>query len=531
MQSILFKADIFTGDASRPGAEAVLIEGNRIKAVGSIEDVHAAATGRVRVIDLPGRLITPGLVDGHTHFSRCSRTYIAVDLAGLTSIETCRRSVQAATREKRPGEWIIGWGWDHHAWEEKRDPLASDLDDITPENPTILYRMCGHSIWVNTIALKMAGINAQTPDPAGGCIVRLDSIGNPSGWMKECDHLIKAHIPPLTLEQRKIAVLDAQNKALQKGLTGVHSLEGLSEYAAMADLDRENRLKLRVHHTLPPEDLDPALARGIRPGASTSRLWFQQIKMFTDGSLGSGTALLHEPYSDEPDQYGIEFTTPAQLHEYVRAAYSAGCDVAIHAIGDKALANALNTLESERKGPASAYRDRVEHAQLFTPDDLKRMADLKITASVQPVHLFTDWHVADRRWGPRCSRAYAYKSILNGGIHLQMGSDAPVMDLDPILGLYAAVTRQDLKGRPEGGWHPEECLTLPEVLTAFTAQPAFTARKEALLGSITPGKLADLTIFSRNLFAAPPEEWPEVDIEMTVVDGEIVYRREGGIQR
>ncbi|MFH1136340.1 MAG: amidohydrolase [Pseudomonadota bacterium] len=527
MDSLIIKANIFTGEPSAPFAQAVLIQNGKIILVGSADQVAQAAPAGAKVLDLPGRLAVPGLVDGHVHLAAFGKTFLRVDLTNLDSIEACRERIRAYAASRRPGEWIVGWGWNHHAWREQREPTRRDVDDLCPENPLLLYRMCGHSVWVNSLALEQAGINKDTPDPAGGKIERDPETGLPTGLVKECFESLESLVPLPTRDDLKQALLAAQVEALRRGVTGVHSLESLAEWEALSELDREGRLRIRVHHTLPPHELEQLAAGGQKPSQG-DRLWLGGLKLFTDGSLGSGTALMHEEYSDEPGQLGVEFSPRETLLRNILLAYGLGCDVAIHAIGDRALANALEVYRAarEQSAPTGDHRDRVEHVQLFRHEDLDSLRDLGLTASVQPVHLATDWSIAQRRWGAeRAPRAYAYNSLMKAGLPVMFGSDAPVESIDPLLGLKAAVTRQDLQGRPGGGWQPQERVTLAEALRAFTALPAWVSRKEASLGTVAPGKIADLTIFGRDLFDLAPEEWPGVEIELTMIDGEIAYRK------
>ena len=525
MELALINTKIFTGQPDKPYVEAVLIREGRFAVTGSTAEVRSAASPSAEMMDLAGRLVTPGLVDGHLHFLSFGRGLSQVDLRGLTSIAACREKVAAAVAKARPGEWIFGLGWNHHLWSDGRGPCARDLDDLTPDNPVLLYRMCCHSIWVNSQAMGLAGVDASTCNPAGTEIVK-DAQGCPTGWIKEWDQVIERSVPEHTLEDRMKWAEAAQEAAFRLGVTGVHSHETMAEYQALAALERGGRLKIRVHHSLPPEELDTAFDQGIRPGAGSDHLWFQQLKLFTDGSLGSGTALLHEEYSDEPGQCGLEFTAPEDLVRHVKAAYQKGLDVAIHAIGDKALTNALDAYAAARACHPGDHRDRVEHVQLYREEDLARMKEMDMIASVQPVHVMSDWSVAERRWGAhRAPRAYAYQSLLEAGLHVQFGSDAPVEALNPVLGLMAAVTRQDMAGRPDGGWRPEQKFSLEQALTAFTSEPAYGARKESVMGTVEPGKWADLTVLEQDLFELDPAKWAKVQVELTIVNGEVVFRQ------
>ena len=504
--------------------------GNRIALVGSTQEVRRACGARTRVLDLPGRLVTPGFVDAHLHFINLGRTLQWVNLRNLNSLALCREEIRRKAAARPEGEWIVGRGWNHHQWAEKREPTRADLDDLCPDQPVMMIRACGHSVWVNSRALSLAGIDRETPDPPGGKIDRDPRTGAPTGLLREARGLIEKAIPAPTPADLQQSALAAQQEALRFGITGVHSCEALAQWDALAALEQQDRLKLRVHHLLPADDLPEADSRGIRSGYGSERLWFGKVKLFADGSLGSGTALLHAPYSDEPDQTGIAVLPLEVLTDKVRQAYRRGWDVAIHAIGDRAVSHALTAIAEGRRQHPGDRRDRIEHVQLFRPEDLALFREMRVVASVQPVFTSTDWQVAEKRWGAdRCRYAYAWKSLLDAGIALQFGSDAPVEPINPVWGLQAAVSRQTPDGHPPGGWRPEEQISLEEAIRGFTALPAWTSRREADLGSIRPGKWADLTVFGQDLFALPVADWSGIGIEATVVDGRVAYAREGAM--
>jgi hypothetical protein len=532
MDFAIFSTRIFTGNPAMPWAEALKITDERITHVGTNEEVKKACGKGTETLELPGRLVTPGLVDAHCHFVSLGRSFRMIDLRRVSSLAQARERIREAAASYKRGEWIVGRGWNHHNWEEGREPGRYDLDDILPDNPAMMIRACGHSIWVNSRALQQAGINRDTPNPDGGRIDKDPTGGEPTGMLREARKLIEAHIPTPSLQERKQWALAAQAAALKCGITGVHTCETLSEWEALAALEAEGKLKLRVYHLLPPDDLEEAAARGIKAGSGSERLWFRHVKLFADGSLGAGTALLHEPYLDDPDACGIACLEKNSLEDKIRLAYSFGCDVAIHAIGDLAVTNALQSIAAVREKYPGDHRDRLEHVQLYRPQDLPLFRELAVVASVQPVFIPTDWKPADKRWGPqRCRYAYAWKSMLQADLRVQFGSDAPVEPINPIYGIHAAVTRQTLTGEPPGGWFPEQKLSLEESITGFTAVAAWNARCEDNLGSIAPGKWADLTVFERDLFNLAPKEWPEVATEMTVVHGEVVYRAEDRRQK
>jgi predicted amidohydrolase YtcJ len=525
MDLAIFSTRIFTGNPAQPWAEAIKVTDERIAHVGSNAEIKEICGRNTEILELPGKLVTPGLVDAHCHFVSLGRAFQMVNLRDASSLAEVRERIQKAAVSGQPGDWLVGRGWNHHQWSDGREPTRQDLDDITPDNPAMMVRACGHSIWVNTGALEQAAITRDTPDPYGGQIDKDPASGEPTGLLREARDLIEDHIPLPTLDDRKQMALAAQEHALRRGITGVHTCETLTEWEALAALDAEGKLKLRVYHLLPPDDLDEAVSRGITPGSGSQRLWFNHVKLFADGSLGSGTALMHEPYTDDPAECGIACLEREDLEDKMRLAYSHGCDVAIHAIGDLALTNTLESIAAARKQYPGEHRDRIEHVQIYRPQDLALFRDLGVVASVQPVFLGTDWAPANRRWGSeRCRNAYAWKSLLEAELRLQFGSDTPVESINPLYGIHAAVTRQDANGQPTDGWFPDQKLSLEDSLKGFTAVAAWNTRRENQLGSITPGKWADLTIFEQDLFNLPPEEWRSIKTAMTVVHGEVVYK-------
>ena len=528
MTLIITSARIFTGDPRRPWAQALAVRGNRIVAVGDNRTVRRAGQAGGEVYDLPGRLVTPGLVDSHCHFVYYGLFRQVVPLRGLTSLAACRERIRQAASARRPGQWLVGEGWDHYLWDEAREPTRRDLDDLTPETPAVMIRSDGHTMWVNSRVLAWLNLGPDPPDPAGGRIERDPLTGEPTGLLRDAAYYPLRDQLHAALEDWKTAAAEAQEAALRLGLTGVHTSEDYQRYQALAALEAEGRLELRVHHLLRPDDFEIASPGELESGRGSPRLWLSHVKLLADGSLGSGTALLHEPYADDSDHWGAPVLNRDELEAEMARFYRLGWDVAVHAIGDRAVTNVLEAVAAARARCGirpGEKRDRIEHVQLFRSRDLPRYRELGLVAAVQPVFMATDWRLAERKWGrTRCRRAYAWKTLIEAGLPVQLGSDAPFDRIEPLLGLQAAVTRRDSGGQPPGGWFPEERLTLDQALRAYTAVPAWTSRREDRLGSITPGKLADLTVFREDLFQTPPERWPEVPVEMTVIDGRVVYR-------
>ncbi len=517
----VYSAKVYTGLPHAPWAEAVGVKDGRIAALGSNSQIKAALP-LARDLDLAGCLVAPGLVDAHCHFIGLGLSLLMVDLRNLDSLAACRAKIQEAAAQLKPGQWLLGRNWNQNLWQEGREPLKSDLDDLVPHNPAVMRRVCTHSDWVNSKALEILGIHADTPDPPGGQYDR-DGSGQPTGMLREAMKIVDRCIPAPDLEQRKEAALAAQSLALKSGLTGVHTCESLNEWHAFRELEKEGKLKLRVHHLLQSDDLEQAEAIGLRPGRGSDRLWVGHLKLFADGSLGTGTALLCEDYSDEPGCCGIPFLEAPELNDKVAQGYQRGYSVAVHAIGDLAGKNALDAIARARRLYPGPRRDRIEHVQLHCREDLARYRELEVAASVQPAFVATDWAVAQRRWGERCQeRGYTWKTFLDQKIRVQFGSDAPVEMIQPVYGLQAAVLRQDTNLQPPGGWQPQERLSLEQSLSGYSATAAWSSNKEDRLGSLKPGNWAD-TVFEKDLSQVEPGDWPQVKTALTMIGGDIVF--------
>ena len=526
---------------ARSWAQAVACAGGRIVAVGTDDQVMALAGPRTQVIDAGGRLVLPGLIDAHVHFLRYAISRRYVDLHGVVDLAEVRRRVREAVRRAAPGEWVVGLGWEHDLWSIGGFPTRELLDDIAPHNPVALYRMDMHTLWVNSRALELAGITRETPDPPESRIER-DASGEPTGILREWSavRLVQRCIPEPDEETRLRYLREAIAEAHRLGLTGIHDQrvedEGGESFRAFQILRSSGELKLRVHANVTVRFLPQVEALGLLPGFGDDRLWLGHVKLFADGTLGSRTALMLKPFEGESENRGIAVTPADEMWEIAARAARAGFPLSIHAIGDQAVRNVMDVLSEFREpaknppgspslGDPISHRHRIEHLQLIHPADLERLPGMGVVASMQPVHIFTDWRVADRVWGRRARYAYAFRSLLDRGARLAFGSDAPVASLNPMLGIYAAVTRQDEHGAPEGGWYPQERLSVAEAVHAYTLGAAYAAGKEHLQGSITPGKWADLIVLARNIFEIPPPEIREVEVDVTIFAGEVVYER------
>ncbi len=523
---ILLNGDIRTLDGACPRATALAVAGERIVAVGTDAEIAALAGPQTARDDLGGRLVLPGLTDAHIHWEGVARSLQQVDLHEVPSkAEAVRRVAERARRTPR-GEWIVGRGWAQDVWDERAFPTAADLDAVTPHHPVYLAAKSGHAAWVNSRALQIAHITADTPDPLGGQIVR-DARGQPTGVLLEdaAMLLVWQHVPTPTPERLADWMRAAQEQAWRAGLTGLHDFDDPSCLAALQILRERGELGLRVvKHTNAPW-AEHVHALGLRFGFGDLWLRLGGVKIFADGALGPRTAAMIAPYAGEPQNFGIVVTDKEDMHAIVSRASEAGLPAAIHAIGDRAVHDVLDVYEAVRaeeaaRGvPLSACRHRIEHVQLVHPDDVGRLAALGVVASMQPIHATSDWEMAERYWGERSRWAYNWRAQLQAGAVLAFGSDAPVEPFDPLQGLYAAVTRRRADGSPPEGWRTEACLTLDEAIRAYTQGAAYAAGLERDLGTLAAGYLADLIVLDRDIYAQPPENILEAHVLGTMVGG------------
>ncbi len=519
---IFVNADIHTMDGARPRAQALAIDDGLIIAVGSDPEIKGLAIGSTRVIDLAGKTLTPGLIDAHCHLYGLGVDLENISVRSLTSEEAA--VAKLATAKPTKGEWVLGRGWDQNRWPEQKWPTKASLDVAFGDTPVLVRRIDGHASWVNSKALALANITKATPDPTGGKILR-DSAGEPTGVLIDnAGELVDAVIPTASAEIRERRIRQAAKLAIEAGITGVHDM-GIDD--ATADVYRTlataNQLPLRVYAYLAG---DPTKLDHVRVAPAPATGWFvmRGVKFFGDGALGSRGARMYTPYDDERANKGLWVTEPSLLKEAVDAAVSGGWQVAIHAIGDAGIGSVLDAYLAAGSKHGGDRRLRVEHLQVVAPDDWKRLVESKAIASMQPTHATSDMPWAEQRVGAeRIKGAYAWRTVLDKGVPLAAGSDFPVEEVAPLLGIYAAVTRQDAAGKPPGGWHLDQKLTLDEALAAFTSGAAYAEFAEGSRGMIAVGRVADVTVFDRAL--AADRTILDTHVQLTIVGGKIVYER------
>jgi predicted amidohydrolase YtcJ len=550
--SIYFNGRIYTMDKENTVAEAMAIGGGRIVGIGSRDYIERKFIAPKKV-DLLGQPVLPGLIDAHCHLFGLGLARLTVDLDGAQSADDAAARVAGRVKESGPGQWVRGRGWDQNKWPGRSFPGHELLDRAAPAHPVYLVRIDGHACWVNARAMEIAGVGRQTVDPAGGKIIR-DASGRPTGvFIDAAMDLIYKFVPGPTEQEMREAIHRATEECLSCGLTSVQEM-GIDEqqfelYKRMID---EGKFPLRVYAAIdgPGELWDRMKKDGALIGYGDNRLTVRAMKLYADGALGSRGAALIEPYSDDPQERGITSISEEELQKIVDESIRHGFQVCVHAIGDRANRIVLNAYEAAlQKGSYTDRRLRVEHAQVLTGEDIPRFKKLGVLPSMQPTHCTSDMYWAEARLGPRrIRRAYAWRSLLDSGVIIPGGSDFPVESANPLLGIYAACSRQDVLGRPkdaddvrqffqlssegmtdssafEGGWYTGEKMTREEAVRSFTTWAAYAAFEDGLKGSLEPGKLADFVILSNDLFRIPVSEIPALKVERTIIGGNVVFAR------
>ncbi len=524
----IVNARVWTGDQRRPWADAVLVRGERIEAVGSSAEVKKRAGPSVRTVDARGMMLTPGFIDAHVHFLDGGFALSSVKLRDAKTKEEFIRRIAAFAKTVPAGTWILNGDWDHTNWGGAL-PERSWIDSVTPNNPVWINRLDGHMNLANTLALRAAGIGRDTKDVAGGTIVR-DAAGEPTGILKDnAQDLMWRHVPEPSMELSLRALDSAMTYMAERGVTSVHHMGSWSDLAVFERAHALGALRTRISAAVPLATWarlrDTAAARG------RGDMWLRigGLKGFVDGSLGSHTAAMLEPFSDAPNDRGLFVTTPESLYAWTSAADKAGLQPIVHAIGDRAIRTQLDIFArvTRENGPRDR-RFRIEHAQHIAPSDFPRFAQLGVIASMQPYHAIDDGRWADKVIGAeRAKGTYAFRSLLDAGTTLAFGSDWFVAPASPLWGIYAAVTRRTLDDAHPNGWVPEQKIRVEEALRAYTSGAARAGFQERELGTIAPGMLADLVLVDRDLTRIPPETIRDAKVMLTMVGGRVVFDRDG----
>jgi predicted amidohydrolase YtcJ len=525
---VVLNAKVHTVDPDRPAAQAVGVHAGRITRVGTDAEVRRLAGASTRVIDAGGRLVLPGFNDAHVHLLWGAEELVGVDLRPAKNArELAARLAAYAARVPRDS-WILGGYWDHEAWPGRVLPAHDAIDAATPDHPVFVKRLDGHMGLANTLAMRRAGITRDTKSPDGGSIVR-DADGNPTGIFKDnAMDLITRAVPEPTLAETIDKTRAALKHAASLGVTTLQDMTASGiELRAYQTLRASGELTARIY-SIQNHGIAGVRDAGVMTGFGDEWLRIGGIKIFSDGSMGSATAALFDPYSDQPETSGLLIHTPADLERAIFDADAAGFQVIVHAIGDRA--NALVLDAFERLVAARGVRDRrarIEHAQIVRKSDRKRFRELGVIASIQPSHAIDDMRWAEARIGrTRCEVAYNVGAFVTAGARMAFGTDWFVEPLDPMLGLYAAVTRQATDGTPSGGWFPDERITIEQAIEYYTMGSAYAEFAESWKGSITEGKAADLVVLSRDILTASPREILDTNAVYTIVGGRVVYERD-----
>lgn len=517
--TVYANARIYTLHPDAPRAGAMAVEDGRITWIGDTEDVGAGLADTT--IDLGGAVVLPGLTDAHTHFLAHGLQMQRVDLRDTESeAEAVQRVVQYAQKHPKT-VWIEGFGWNDHRWGSPGLPSRESLDRALGSRPVALSRIDGHVLWVNSMALQIAGITEETPDPPGGELDR-DDDGRLTGILRETarDLLFEAIEPP-SVAERVDAIRAAQVQAHALGLTGIHTIEDDDALEAFQALRDDGALRIRTLFMPPINSLKSLRMLDLSPGHGDEWLRLGQLKIFADGSLGSRTAWMIEPYEHEPANTGIPTHTRDELHRLIHNAHESGWPVAVHAIGDAAARAVLDALATAPQADG-IMPDRIEHAQLLHPRDLPRLAEHGIVASMQPIHMASDWKIATRFWGDRARWGYAWRSLAEQGTILAFGSDVPIEPMNPWPNLQVTVTRRDLDGEPAAGWYPQEALSVEQAIAGFTRGAAYAAG-DARQGQLAAGAYADFILLDRDPFDIPPSQLNELRPIATIVGGQIIH--------
>ncbi len=523
---------IYTNDPKQPWASALAIRDEKLLCVGSIEHILLDCGGsnpEAEIYQLKGHFVMPGFNDAHTHLGSAGRDKLSLDLKGTDSLAELQARLKSAVTQHKPGEWIVGSGWDQSRWPDNKFPNRLQLDEVSPDNPVYLVHISGHVAVANSLAMKHTEITSDTKNPAGGEIER-DADGNPTGLLKEGSAMefVEQKIPEPTNAERRHGIELVLEELARNGVTSAQDNSSWDDFLVYRDLRDEKKLTVRITEWLP--FLAPLTElQDMRAEGGTTDPWLKTgaLKMVTDGALGTRTAALLAPYSDDPNTSGIMTIEPEKLKALALERDKLGFQLAFHAIGDRANRVALDVFESVlRVNGTRDRRDRIEHAQVVAPEDLARFGTLKVIASMQPSHQSNDMRWAEQRLGPeRIKGAYAWNSLQKAGAKLAFGTDYNVEPINPFRGLYACVTRELPEGGPPGGWQPQEKISLDDCIRAYTSGSAYAQFEDGKKGELKVGEYADFIVLSQDLTKASPKELLTTEVLQTVVGGHSVYQK------
>jgi len=526
---VFINGKIWTVDESNPEAQAVAVADGKILFVGSNERAKGFVGPQTEIVDLKGRLMLPGFIDNHTHFISGGFQLQSVDLR-YAKDEKEFASIIKERAEKFPSRWITGGDWDHDRWPGGHLPTKELIDPYTPNTPVFVNRYDGHMALANSYVLKLAGVTKDTPDPPGGAIVRDPKTGEPTGILKDEAQGYVYRIMPGPSEQEMLeAARLALREAARFGITSIQDISAPEHLRVYQILRSRGELTARFYCRLPISHWENLANIGVRVPFGDEWVRIGSLKAFADGSLGSSTALFFDPFTSDPSTRGLpsDILLDGRLKKWALAADKAGLQLSIHAIGDSANSLILDLFETiVRENPPWDRRFRIEHAQHVHPKDFVRFSRFHVIASVQPYHAIDDGRWAEGRIGhERCKTTYAFRTFLDHGVRMCFGSDWTVAPLNPLLGIYAAVTRRTLDGKNPDGWFPEQKISVKEAIACYTIHNAYAAFEENMKGSITAGKLADLVVLSRDILTIDPTQLEGVEVELTIVGGRLIYQK------
>lgn len=522
---VIIKANVRTMDKSKPTAEAIAVKGRKIFAVGTNAEIQKFIASNTKTIDAKGKLVIPGFNDAHVHFLDGGAGLASVDLRDAKTPAEFVKRIGDFAKKLPKGRWILNGNWDHENWTPNNLPTATMIDAVTPDNPVFINRLDGHMALANSLALKLAKVDKNTKEVSGGVIVR-DSDGNPTGVLKDnAQDYIYSVIPPMSFEQKMEALEAATNYAASLGVTSVQDMSAGTDVGVYQEMIRRGKLKTRVYAVSTLGDWQRWQRTGVTYAFGSDMLRVGGLKGFIDGSLGSTTAWFYKPYLDDPKSVGLPLDEMSNIQKQVSGADKAGLQIMVHAIGDRANDEILKIYEqTEKENSAKDRRFRIEHSQHLTPDAIKNFGKQKVIASMQPFHVIDDGRWAWKRLdNERLKGTYAFRSLLDSGAILAFGTDWFVAPLNPMFGIYAAVTRRTLDDKNPNGWLPEQKITVEEAVRAYTFGSAFAEFQEDEKGRIANGQLADFVVLSDDIFTINPVQIEKVKVLQTIMGGKIVY--------